>query len=103
MEQSPKPASINLQKWFLSPTGLIKPLFHTEGNLSLCSSYIGLGVPNWVANTTTNQECFEALLAVNIMGHAFSFHGVNKEYHGSRDLRTSNGGSSLCGDEELSW
>jgi hypothetical protein len=29
-----KPASINLQKWFLSPTGLIKPWFHTEGKLA---------------------------------------------------------------------
>jgi hypothetical protein len=44
-----KPASINLRKWFLSPTGLIKPCFRTEGNLPLCSSYLPLGVPNWVA------------------------------------------------------
>jgi hypothetical protein len=44
-----KPASINLRKWFLSPTGLIKPWFHTEGNLPLCSSYLPLGVSNWVA------------------------------------------------------
>jgi hypothetical protein len=44
-----KPASINLRKLFLSPTGLIKPWFHTEGNLPLCSSYLPLGVPNWVA------------------------------------------------------
>jgi hypothetical protein len=41
-----KPASINLQKLFLSPTGSIKPWFHTEGNLPLCSSYLSLGVPN---------------------------------------------------------
>jgi hypothetical protein len=46
-----KPASINLQKWFLSPTGSIKPWFHTKGNLPLCSSYLPLGVPNWVAST----------------------------------------------------
>jgi hypothetical protein len=32
-----------------SPTGSIKPWFHTEGNLPLCSSYLPLGVPNWVA------------------------------------------------------
>jgi hypothetical protein len=44
-----KLASINLRKWFLSPTSLIKPWFHTEGNLSMCSSYLPLGVPNWVA------------------------------------------------------
>jgi hypothetical protein len=47
--------------------------------------------------------CFEALLAVNIMGYAFSFHGAGGECHGSQDLSTSNGGSSLCGDEELAW
>jgi hypothetical protein len=46
-----KPASINLRKWFLSPTS-IKPWFHTEGNLPLFSSYLPLGVPNWVASTT---------------------------------------------------
>jgi hypothetical protein len=46
-----KPASINLRKWFLSPTGSIKPWFHTKGNLPLCSSYLPLGVPNWVAST----------------------------------------------------
>jgi hypothetical protein len=44
-----KPASINLRKWFLSPTGSIKPWFRTEGNLPLCSSYLPLRVPNWVA------------------------------------------------------
>jgi hypothetical protein len=52
-----KPASINLQKWFPSPTGSIKPWFHTEGNLMLCSSYLPLGVPNWVASTA-NQAFF---------------------------------------------
>jgi hypothetical protein len=30
---------------------LIKPWFHTEGNLLLCSSYLPLGVPNWVPTT----------------------------------------------------
>jgi hypothetical protein len=44
-----KPVSINLRKWFLSPTGSIKPWFHTERNLPMCSSYLSLGVPNWVA------------------------------------------------------
>jgi hypothetical protein len=53
-----KLASINLQKWFLSPTGLIKPWFHSKGNLLLCSSYLPLGVPNWVASTATNQVFF---------------------------------------------
>ena len=35
------------------------------------------------------------------MEHAFSFHGAEGECHGRRDLRTSNGGLSLCDDEEL--
>jgi hypothetical protein len=52
-----KPASINLRKWFLSPTGSIKPWFHTDGNLPLCSSYLPLGVPNWLASTG-NQAFF---------------------------------------------
>jgi hypothetical protein len=30
-----KPASINLHKLFISPTGLIKPWFHTEGKLAV--------------------------------------------------------------------
>jgi hypothetical protein len=41
-----KPDSINLRKWFLSPTGSIKPWFYTEENLLLCLSYLPLGVPN---------------------------------------------------------
>jgi hypothetical protein len=53
-----KLANINLQKWFLSPTGSIKPWFHTKGKLPLCSSYLPLGVPNWVASTATNQVFF---------------------------------------------
>jgi hypothetical protein len=52
-----KSGSINLRKWFLSPTGSIKPWFHTEGNLPLCSSYLPLGVPNWMASTA-NQAFF---------------------------------------------
>jgi hypothetical protein len=52
-----KPASINLRKLFLSPTGSIKPWFHTEGNLPLCSSYLPLGVPNWMASIA-NQAFF---------------------------------------------
>jgi hypothetical protein len=56
-----KPASINLWKLVLSPTGSIKPWFHTEGNLLLCSSYLPLGVPNWVASTAESSS-FLALL-----------------------------------------
>jgi hypothetical protein len=50
-----KPASINLQKWFLSPTGRLNLGFTIEGNLPLCSSHLPLGVPNW-ANSTTNSD-----------------------------------------------
>jgi hypothetical protein len=52
-----KPASINLRTLVLSPTGSIKPWFHTEGNLPMCSSYLPLGVPNRVASTA-NQAFF---------------------------------------------
>jgi hypothetical protein len=50
-----KPASINLRKLVLSPTGSIKPWFHTKENLLLCASYLPLGVPNWVASTTESR------------------------------------------------
>jgi hypothetical protein len=43
---SPKPASINLQKWFLSPTGRLNLGFILRKTLPLCSSYLLLGVPN---------------------------------------------------------
>jgi hypothetical protein len=46
------------------------------------------------------RERFEALLAVNTMEHAFSFHDVGGEYHELRDMWISNGGS-ICGDEKL--
>jgi hypothetical protein len=52
---------MNLRKLVLSPTGSIKPWFHTEGNLLLCSSYLPLGVPNWAANTAPSS-IFLALL-----------------------------------------
>jgi hypothetical protein len=37
---------------WLSPTGSINLGFTTEGNLLLCSSYLPLGVPNWVLHHT---------------------------------------------------
>jgi hypothetical protein len=46
-----KPASINLQKLILSPTGSINLGFIVREDLLLCSSYLPLGVPNWVPNT----------------------------------------------------
>jgi hypothetical protein len=33
----------------------------------------------------------------------FSFHDVGGKWHGSRDLWSNNGGSSLGGEEELAW
>jgi hypothetical protein len=44
-----KPASINLWKLVLSPTGSINLGFILREDL--CSSYLPLGVPNWAANT----------------------------------------------------
>jgi hypothetical protein len=45
-----KPASINLQKLVLPPTGSINLDFILREDLLLCSSYLPLGVPNWVPN-----------------------------------------------------
>jgi hypothetical protein len=45
-----KPASINLRKLVLSPTVLINLGFILREDLLLCSSYLPLGVPNWVPN-----------------------------------------------------
>jgi hypothetical protein len=59
-----KSASINLWKLFLSPTGSIKPWFYTKRNLPLCSSYLPLGVPNWVASTANHT-----LTTTSIMGY----------------------------------
>jgi hypothetical protein len=44
----PKSASNNLQKWFLSPTGRLHFGFILRKNLLLCSSYLPLGVSQWV-------------------------------------------------------
>jgi hypothetical protein len=43
-----KLASINLWKLVLSPTGLINLGFILREDLLLCSSYLPLGVTNWV-------------------------------------------------------
>jgi hypothetical protein len=50
-----KLASINLQKWFLSPTGRLNLGFIIEGNLPLCSSHLPLEVPNWAASTANKH------------------------------------------------
>jgi hypothetical protein len=46
-----KPASINLWKLVLSPIGSINLGFILREDLLLCSSYLPLGIPNWVPNT----------------------------------------------------
>jgi hypothetical protein len=47
----------------------------------------------------------DALLDITIIWYNFSFYGesVSGECHGSQDLRTGNGGSSLYGKVELPW
>jgi hypothetical protein len=45
-----KPVSINLRKLVLFPTGSINLSFILREDLLLCSSYLLLGVPNWVPN-----------------------------------------------------
>jgi hypothetical protein len=57
-----KPASINLRKWFLSPTGSIKPWFCTKGNSPLCSSYLPMGFPTgWLS---TAYQCLISFLLI---------------------------------------
>jgi hypothetical protein len=51
-----KPASINRQKLFLSPTGSINLGFILREDLLLCSSYLPLGVPNWTVIYTSSSN-----------------------------------------------
>jgi hypothetical protein len=51
-----KPASINLQKLVLSPTGSINLGFILREDLLLCSSYLPLGVSNWVVIYTPSSN-----------------------------------------------
>jgi hypothetical protein len=51
-----KPASINLRKLVLSPTGSINLGFILREDLLLCSSYLPLGVPNWAVNYTPSSN-----------------------------------------------
>jgi hypothetical protein len=50
-----KPASINLQKLVLSPTGSLNLGFILREDLLLCSSYLPLGVPNWAVIYTPSS------------------------------------------------
>src|SRR5215208_5717482 len=47
---------------FLTPTGSIKPWFHTEGNLLLYASYLPLGVPNGRVHLRVSHASKEASL-----------------------------------------
>jgi hypothetical protein len=51
-----KPASINLRKLVLSPTGLINLGFILREDLLLYSSYLPLGVPNWAVIYTPSSN-----------------------------------------------
>jgi hypothetical protein len=51
-----KPASINLRKLVLSPTGSINLGFILREDLLLCSSYLPLGAPNWAVNYTPSSN-----------------------------------------------
>jgi hypothetical protein len=50
-----KPASINLRKLVLSPTGSINLGFILREDLLLCSSYLPLEVPNWAVIYTLSM------------------------------------------------
>jgi hypothetical protein len=56
-----KPASINLRKLVLSPTGLINLGFILREDLLLCSSYLPLGVPNWAVIYTPSSNFSSAV------------------------------------------
>jgi hypothetical protein len=56
-----KRAGINLRKWVLSPTSSINLGFILREDLLLCSSYLPLGVPNWVVIYTPSNNFFDAI------------------------------------------
>jgi hypothetical protein len=69
-----KPASINLRKLVLSPTGSINLGFMLREDLLLCSSYPPLGVPNWVTN-----KHYQAILLAPLPGRKrISARGVSR-------------------------
>jgi hypothetical protein len=65
-----KPASINLQKLVLSPTGSINLGFILRGDLLLCSSYLPLGVPNWAANTALSNTTLQSSIGGSGNNHS---------------------------------
>jgi hypothetical protein len=69
-----KPASIKLRKLVLSPTGSINLGFILREDLLQCSSYLPLGVPNWVPNTH-----YEAIFLAPLPGRKrISARGVSR-------------------------
>jgi hypothetical protein len=68
-----KPASIDLRKLVLSPTGSINLGFILRKDLLLCSSYLPLGVPNWAVNYT--PSVFE-VPAGQLLGFIVSHRGI---------------------------
>jgi hypothetical protein len=66
-----KPASINLQKWFISPTGRLNLGFIQRENLPLCSSYLPLRVPNWAISTAIRRLRTTLSIWVAPLGHVF--------------------------------
>jgi hypothetical protein len=58
---SPSHLASTFGSGFFSPTSSIKPWFRTKGNSPLCSSYLPLRVPNWVAKHR-QSSIFLALL-----------------------------------------
>jgi hypothetical protein len=60
-----KPVSINLQKWFLSPTGRLNFGFITEEKLTIVLITPPLGVPNW--SSTTHQAILSSPLGDTLL------------------------------------
>jgi hypothetical protein len=86
-----KPPPTKSTRWFMPGDCWIgrDAVMHTHVFLSPLVSEVALwsfaGVPSWV---TLSRSMVKSAVG---------------ECHGSRDLRTSNGASSLCGDDILAW
>jgi hypothetical protein len=61
------PASINLRKLVLSPTGSIDLGFILREDLLLCSSYLPLGVPNWAVIYMPSPAALDAAPSSAVM------------------------------------
>jgi hypothetical protein len=63
-----KPASINLRKLVVSPTGSINLSFILREDLLLYLSYLPLGVSNWVPNVHYHYTLFFHRRTRNVYG-----------------------------------